>query len=548
MPGHISALAAAAVSVFPLAGTPDVSPRTQISVRGVPAAQIASVIVRGSKTGRHSGRLVASSDGSGASFIPSRRFAAGERVSVRVAGSTAKFTIARSPGRLKTQRDVRDPGGAAPGAQSFQTQPGLHPPDVRIDTPGGDGYVFVAPKNGPGDDGPMIVDPQGRTVWFKRMPSGIKAFDFREQQYQGRPVLTWWQGLATGGKGFGDGMVYDTSYRQVARVRAGNGYRADLHEFLLTPQGTAFVIAYPAVRIGRTPVLDSVIQEVDVKTGLVVFEWHGLGHVSLRESYARRSRGYAYDYLHANSVDLEPNGNLLVSARNTSAIYEIDHRSGAVLHRYGGRRSDFRLAAGTRFIGQHDARLLADGTISVFDNASTSGRVLPSRALVLRPDLSGRTLSVVHAYRHPRGLGANSQGNVQVLPGGDTFVGWGGSIPYFTQFSSQGQVDFEGHFVPTRNETYRAYRAPWQGRPGGRPDVAARGTTVWASWNGATDVASWQVLAGTSPDALSPVANAPWTGFETAIPLGSAQPWIQVRALDASGAVLGTSQAVRPSA
>src|SRR5436190_8126689 len=500
MRGHLSIVAAAAVSVFPSPGTPDASPHTQISLRGVTAAALGPVTVTGSRTGRHPGRVVGHSDGTGASFLPSRRFSAGERVTVRAAGRVVSFTVARSPGRLKRQRDVRDPSGPAPGTQRFVSRPGLSPPGVRIDRPAPPGDltdVLLAPKNGPGDDGPLIVDPQGRTLWFKPMPHGIKAFDFRAQQYGGRPVLTWWQGRATGGKGFGVGMVYDASYREIARVGAGNGYRADLHEFELTPQGTALLIAYEPVRLGRRAVLDSVVQEIDVKAGLVLFEWHGLGHVSLRESYARHERGYAFDYLHANSVDLEPSGNFLVSGRNTNAVYEIDRGTGAILHRYGGKRSDFRMGAGTRFVGQHDARLQPDGTISVFDNASVSGRVLPSRGEVLRPDPASRTVSLVRSYRHPRRLGANSQGNVQLLPGGDAFVGWGGSIPFFTQFAPTGGISFEGHMVPTRNETYRAYRAPWSGRSADPPAVAARNaggqTLVYASWNGATDVATWQV-------------------------------------------------------
>lgn len=546
------------VSVFPPQGTPDASPRTQVSFRGAPGAALGQVTVTGSRTGLHSGRLLDHSDGGGASFVPSGRFAAGERVTVRAGapllgarGGAVTFTVARPVGRLKRQSDVRDRSGPAPGTQRLHTRPDLNPPGVVIDRGPGDphdGDVFVAPKNGPGDDGPMIVDHQGRTIWFKPMPRGIKAFDFRAQQYEGKPVLTWWQGRATGGKGYGDGIVYDTSYRQVARVRAANGYSADLHEFQLTPRGTALLIAYHLARVGRVPVLDSVIQEIDVKTGLVMFEWHGLGHVSLRESYSKRSRGYAYDYLHANSIDVEPNGNLLVSARNTSAIYEIDRRTGAVLHRFGGKRSDLRLPSGARFVGQHDARLQPDGTISVFDNGSMSSAVRPSRAMILKP--SGGTLQVVRSYRHPRRLGANSQGNVEILPDGHAFVGWGGSIPYFSEFDSQGRVYFEGHFVPVRNETYRAWCAPWSAQPAGAPDVAARSeggrTEVWASWNGATAIASWQVLAGDSPESLAPIGAAPWAGLETGLPVDGVRAYVAVRALGASGEVLGTSAAVRP--
>jgi hypothetical protein len=67
---------------------------------------------------------------------------------------------------------------------------------------------------------------------------------------------------------------------------------------------------------------------------------------------------------------------------------------------------------------------------------------------------------------------------------------------------------------------------------------------VYASWNGATTIASWRVLAGVAPGALSPVASGAFAGYETTIPVAGQPPYVAVQALDANGNVLGTSAPV----
>ena len=149
---------------------------------------------------------------------------------------------------------------------------------------------------------------------------------------------------------------------------------------------------------------------------------------------------------------------------------------------------------------------------------------------------------------HPRGLLASSQGNAQFLPDGHVFTGWGAE-PYFTEFDRAGRVVLDGRFG-TGADSYRVFRFPWRGRPAERPTLVASsddGTLlVSASWNGATDVARWQVLAGEDRNHLAPVATAARKGFDTTIPLATDARMIQVRALDGHGAVLGTSAAVSP--
>jgi hypothetical protein len=440
---------------------------------------------------------------------------------------------------------------------NFHSRSDLHPPKVVVETADSDvapGYIFFAPKKKVRQRGPLIVDNAGRVVWFH--PLKLGATDFRVQTYRGRPVLTWWQGSSHFGIGKGDYVIMDASYRTIATVHAGNGLDGDEHEFQLTPQGTALITAYRAVPGDLSSVagpkgghvLDSILQEIDVASGRVVFEWHSVGHVALDESYwkLRKMKGRypPYDYFHINSIELEPEGNLLVSARNTHALYEIDHHSGRVLWRLGGKKSDFKMGRGTIFNWQHDARRHADGTISVFDDGAFPKLEDHSRALILRADTVAKTVTLVHAYVSPDKLLAMHQGGMQVLPDGHVFVGWG-SEPYFTEFAHDGHVVFDGHFGKNQ-DSYRAYRFQWTGRPLDRPRVAVAAGNAYASWNGATQVARWRLVDASG--GAKTLAEATRTGFETTLRLPDDATDVAVQALDAQGRVLATSKAVPASA
>jgi hypothetical protein len=239
---------------------------------------------------------------------------------------------------------------------------------------------------------------------------------------------------------------------------------------------------------------------------------------------------------------------LLVSGRRTSAVYKIDRKSGEVIWRLGGKKSDFEMGPGTRRAYQHDARRQRDGTITFFDNG-----VLKvddqSYGLVLELDTEKMVAIRVRKYTHPEKVLSATQGSVQVLPNGNVFIGWG-SQPYFSEFSKDGELLFSADF-PTETESYRAFRFPWSGQPDDEPAVAAESgpgeeVTLYASWNGATDVVTWEVLAGPNPGSLQSVASAPSKGFETAITLETTEAYVGVRAKNGSGRVLGTSGAVKP--
>jgi hypothetical protein len=567
-PGGASAQAGGLI-VSPQAGTPAASARTQVSLLGVAAEAIGSVTVTGSKTGAHPGHLAPYAAVQGASFLPDKRFASGERVSVvvQVAGAAPlrwSFRIARRPPPV-TAPTPAAPRASTSGSQRFVSRADLFPPRyVLSGRPAPDaGDLFVAPKVGPtrsrtqrGQTGAMILDPQGRLVWSKPAAAGRAFYDFRPQTLDGAPVLTWWEGTVNAiGVGRGEGVVLDDSYRVIRRVKAGNGYSADLHEFLLEPDGTAWISVYFKVgsdlrKLGgraNGALYDSIVQRVDVRTGLVVYEWHGLQQLSPAESYLRPRAGLPYDPFHINSIQPLADGTMLVSARNASALYLVDQASGRIVWRLGGRRSSFKIGGGARFAWQHDARMQPDGTIDVFDNEANPPVGPRSRGLVLRLDTARRLVSRVGEYVHSGKVLAGSQGNMQRLPGGGRLIGWG-AAGLVSEFDAAGHRIFDLRFRRPI-ETYRAYREPWTGHPADPPAVAARAGTngsldVFASWNGAADIARWQVLSGPSPDALAPVASAPWSGLETTIRVRGAARYLAVQALSADGTALATSRTI----
>jgi hypothetical protein len=568
-----TAASRSAVIVSPAAGTPDASPQTQISILGVPPDRIRSIQVRDSASGLVVGAVHAYSGRRGASYVLRQPLKGGERVDVtlRLAGRAPlrwSFTVARL---APTPPILNIPKLQPAKLQHFVSEPDLLPPRIAVNRGALPGDVFLTPLPSPeihpesnnaltinpvGPGGPMIIDGHGRLVWFKQLPPPEVATNLRVQRYLGRDVLTWWQGEVTfAAFGRGVGVIADRSYRTVKVVHAGNGYSADLHEFLLTPAGDAFFTIYSLVQVhlpgtpagSLTEVLDSIAQEVDIRTGLVVWEWHALGHVPLRDSYATPKTSAYFDAYHLNSIQPLADNRVLISARDTCAVYEIDRTSGRIAWTLGGKASTFRLGPGARFFFQHDARLLRGDRVSLFDDEAGPPIEAPSsRGLVLALNMRHRTAHVAHQYKRPGNhTSAESEGSVQTLPDGKVFVGFG-SARFFSAFTPSGKLVFDAG-LPQDDGSYRDFVFPWHGTPRSRPVAVARrsgagGVSIFVSWNGASDVARWQVLAHGRP-----VETVAARGFETRIDLSGGASSFVVRAIGASGRTLGTSPAVSAS-
>lgn len=559
-----------AVSVSPQPGSNAASPATQISFLGVPPSELAGIAVLGSRSGNHAGALQPYSQLDGASFVPSKPFVAGEQVSVRAligptgARRAVSFAFQVST-PIASANAASFPNPAAPPSsyQSFVSAPALHPPTLAVTTADRDpaaGDLLMTSGPGPGQYGALIFTPQGRLVWFGRVPNGDVAEDLRVQRYQGQDDLTWWQGKVLSlGFGQGEDVVADHSYRTVATVRAGNGEMADLHDFEIEPHDVAYITVFNLMRCDLSAVggrrdgalVDGAVQEIDMSTGLVRWEWHSLDHVDVRESHMPAPTNSApWDWFHINSLDPERDGKLLVSARSTWAAYQLGGSSGQVVWQLGGKSGSFAMGGGTQTAWQHDARMQPDGTVTMFDNGSNP-RVHPqSRAVRVRLDLRHHTASLVRSYVHPGSpLLADSQGNAQTLATGATVIGWG-AVPALSELSPSGSLLLDAH-LPPGTASYRAFRFAWSGRPQTAPAVSARllstddSTAVFASWNGASDVHSWRVLAGRDPASLSVRATMPDSGFESSVTYPTPDPYVEVQAIGAAGQVLASSPVVR---
>jgi Arylsulfotransferase (ASST) len=555
------------VYASPAPGSGTASPHTQISFLGTSPGAITGLSVNGSASGHHVGHLAPYSQGDGASFLPAQPFRSGERVTVNatIGARAVSFSFAVDTPYSTAHVPQFPAGPAAPAdTQSFITIPGIRAPVMTVTSADRDpaaGDLFLTNGPGPGQYGPLIYTPDGRLVWFLRLTGGeTTAENLSVQSYQGQRVLTWWKGRVLSlGFGLGEDIVMNDRYQEIAHVAAGNGLKADLHDFQLVPGEVAYITAYNPIRCDLRPaggkingtITDVAVQEIDVRSGLVRWEWHSLDHVKPAESEVEVSgSAYPWDYVHLDSIDPQPDGRLLLSGRSTWAGYELEAGTGRILWRLGGSRSSFKMGRGTKMAWQHDGRMRPDGTVTFFDDGSNPPIHSQSRGLVIAPDLHTHTARLVKSYVHrdPPVLAA-SQGNMQTLPDGSVLIGYGG-VPQVSQFAPDGSLLLDAH-QPYDMTFYRAYRFPWTGRPAAAPAIAASAnntgeeTIVHASWNGATGVASWRVLAGETPQALSAVATIPASGFESGTTLPHRYKYAAVQARDRAGRVMGTSATSR---
>ncbi len=459
------------------------------------------------------------------------------------------LAVAGSAGELVARSLAASP--APPRAPRFLSRPDLRIPSLtvlRAEQGASEDPIFIAPYNAPGEAqaGTVITDNSGQPIWENPIPHKVTT-NVRVQSYRGEPVLTWWEGEIELGHGVGEYVIADTSYRTVRRVQASGHMRGDLHEFLITPRETALLTSYQVRKAdlralggpASETVQDAIFQEIDLTDGRLLMEWHSLDHVPFEQSYYPIE--HDWDYFHINSVDVDLDGDLLVSSRNTHAVYKIA-RDGSIVWRLGGKDSDFQMLPGSSFAWQHDARRLPDGTLTIFDNGANPAVERLSRGLVLELDEDAMTARMLRQYRHA-GVLADSQGNMQTLPHGNVFVGWG-EIPRVSEFDPSGRLVFDA-LLGRQYECYRAFRLPWSAQPADAPAVASRGSQVYASWNGATALAAWRVLSGGDPQALSPHRPVRRGGFETVMNVPARSAYAAVEALDEDGTVLGRSGTIR---
>ncbi len=464
------------------------------------------------------------------------------------------------------------------GAYSFVSAPSLHPPKISVLKSAGSlapGYVFAANffdiSKPPivGQSGPMILERKLQPVWFQPVPEKSVAGDLTLVSWEGKPALAYWQGVITktGEIESGEDIVLNQHYQVVARLQAKGGWVITIHAIQLVGEDAWVTVnknipkdlsSYGGAYNGA--LVDSAVQEYNLRTGKLLYSWDALKHIPLSQSRATiPTNGFPWDAYHVNSIDLTPGGTFVVSMRNTWAAYLVNVASGGIQWTLGGRSSDFKFGKGAEFRWQHDVEVRPDSEVSMFDDhccQQTGGGTYvesssPSRGLLLKLDLQNHTATLAGQYGQGEGYEADYMGSAEQLSNGNVFVGWG-AARWLSEYARSGKLLYEGEF-PKPDLSYRSELQPWVGLPLSKPAAAARRasgrTTVFASWNGATQVASWRVMAGTSSSgsALTTVAGVAKSGFETAIPVNGSYESFEVQALDGSGRVIGTSDPVRAS-
>ncbi|MFC7402980.1 arylsulfotransferase family protein [Citricoccus sp. GCM10030269] len=495
--------------------------------------------------------------------------------------------------------DEQDEGKKPIPHQSFVSRPDLLPPEVKI-TEGEawspeyaetDELTFLAPNYGSKtpSDGAMILDAQGELVWMSPASDEDKTddyFDLRVQEYEGEPVLTVYQGSSEGGRGDGEIIILDQSYEEIARVTTGGSLEpghADFHDSTITEDGTMLISAYEPTPADLSEVggpedgyaENAIIQEIDIATGEVVFEWSALDHVPVTDTKddfgdqekdlkerLEKDEGadevklgteeHPFDYFHLNSITEDDDGSLLVSARHTSAVYRLDRTTGEVDWTLGGKASDFEMGGGAEFAWQHDAHRAPDGTLTLFDNHAHGGLDdKSSRGLRLSLDEEAMTAEVATEYLPPEERKSGSMANAQELDNGNMVIGWG-ARPHYSEYTPDGKLIYDvchgdecyGDEYEGGGGSYRAYKAAWEGRPSASPDVTVQNEdgeqTAYVSWNGATEVAQWRLVTGEDEESATAAEPVDRESFETSIPVPEDAAYIAVEALDAEGNVLGT--------
>ncbi len=370
-------------------------------------------------------------------------------------------------------------GTACTAANSGTGDAGHGPPPIKVlkQSAGiGNDDIFIAPQAGGYASGPEILTAAGKVIWSHALPAGETADDFRTQTYQGKPVLTWFQGSGLDGTDY----IYNDRYQQIAEVRAGNGYLTDFHEFLITPWNTALILADSFGTANLTSiggpadqnVFDGIVQEIDIPTGKVLFQWDSADHVPYRDSHNPRPASAAtpWDWFHINAVHLDTDGNLLINSRYTWTTYKVNLPTGKIIWELGGQQSTFKLtaapgqvldAAGEIFAFQHDPEAIGNGEYTFFDDDSDgSTKLLPhSRVVTVKLDLTTRVATLLKSVDQPEGRVAPAEGNAQTISSGDLFVGWG-ALRYISEFSPSGRLLFNAEF-PVGVSSYRAYLLPW---------------------------------------------------------------------------------------
>ena len=482
--------------------------------------------VEGSKSGLHAGQTILADDHKTVIFKPFNLFTPGEQVTVNVNSlhldSQTSYVPLSYDFKVAINQQPGSPGSSELSAPPIPDKPPRSafpdfltvPQDIphyTVTTTGsnpGEGDIFVSPfywTKAKVGSYLMILNDQGQLVYYQSVADSLDAWDFKEQpngllSYYDQKNSTFY--------------LMNSHYQVTDSYQAGDGYSADLHDLQILPNGDALLMIYDAETIDLSKIVSGgkpdatvtglVIQELDPSKN-VIFEWRSWDHFSLFDSTSSLT-DQDIDLVHGNSLALANDGNLLLSSRNLNEITKINLQTGEVMWRLGGKANMFTFVNSQIFAYQHDVRQLPNGDLTVFNNQGTQEAPAPSGGIEYKIDETHKTVTQVWGFAHTPPVFTTFMGNVQRLADGNTVLGWGApsqatgySFFSMTEVDPENQTIFELVFDQPY-DSYRAFRFPWQGFPSAPPDLAYKVDgnvlTLGYSWNGATDVASYQVYGG----------------------------------------------------
>jgi hypothetical protein len=459
--------------VSPLPDSRLVSPATGIiarfASRSDPALGRGASFIRvtGSLSGPHAGRLRLSDDGRTWVFTPDQPFAWGESVTATIAPATGDatfafaydFRVASAPvaGDLRSQ-DLDELGlesaGSTFGPAVMSYRPGTYPLDDSLPPdfpvlastvyePTSPGALFLSNISfgPPNDPYLLIVDNFGTPIFFRRMPGN--CFDFKMQP---NGLMTYFDGTVD------HFFAMDASYTIVDSFATGNGYITDLHELRLLPNGHALMLSYDAEPVdmsaiveGGNPsatVLGLIVQEIDTDKQ-VVFEWRSWDHFQITDATHENLTSARIDYVHGNAIEVDADGDLIISSRHMDEITKISRETGDILWRWGGKHNEFTFLGDTlQFSHQHAIRRIANGHFTLFDNGNFHDPSF-SRAMEYDVDPTAHTATAVWEYRHQPDTYGLALGYVERFDNGNTLIAWGAGKPDVSEVAPDGSVLME---------------------------------------------------------------------------------------------------------
>ncbi|KAK3711907.1 hypothetical protein LTR37_009425 [Vermiconidia calcicola] len=432
--------------------------------------------------------------------------------------------------------------------------------------------------------GPHIYDGEGDLIWSGAPAfNGFDVFGFTKRQFEGQDMLSMVYRHEFG-------AILDNKYQIHKKAYVEPDVDFNMHEFNVVDNATRLLLMRMKTKRtsreisaevgydGKCNVRFNGFEERDSETLEPTFTWLAEGIIPLDESMLDNvpfkylcNDDNGWDYVHCNSIDKFSDGDFLLGCRHTDTVYKISHKDGSIVWRLGGRNNDFEFDLdlehggltnpGFHFSGQHDVKVqMSNEThsiISMLDNASRPGRHEQSndfsRGLLIEVRADGMRARIIQEYPHPQGEFARGRGSFQLLPNGNVFCGFF-EHTFIAEYAHDGTVLMEAKVRPN-TKSYRSYKFPWVGYPMLPPDVYSvafakdgedtYSTIVYISWNGATEVDTWNIYQAHAIGTRQLMVSTPKTGFETAITYDGYASHVTVEAVDRTGKILGTSEVTK---